>query len=188
MDSKCFVLYDKQSLDIVSVSPEPFEHVGDFHNYHTVLFEDIHPYVMSEDKRYSYSDYVDKIWALASVRSIASIEALNNYKRASGNGFIRDLDYRCFFFDCFSIGFKKSDKGVILNFDLLSIDLKKQKQFEMSVTDTNGLSTLYVTKFNDPTSLLKQFEFDIGIFRKEKEFNIPFYTEERISLWAVRNQ
>lgn len=188
MDSKCFVLYDKETLDIVSVSPEPYEDVACSHDFHEVLFEDIHSYVMSEDKRYDYFEYVDKIWALGTIRSIASIEALNNYKRATGNGFIRDLDYRCFFFDCFSMRFETIEKEVILRFNLSSLDIKKQKQYEMSVTKNNGLSTLYITKFNDPMSLIKTVTFDISKFRKETKLVIPFETTERISLWAVRNQ
>lgn len=188
MDPKCFVLYDKETLDIVSVSPEPFEDSADSHEVHEVLFKDIHPYVMSDNERYTYFDYVDKIWALGTIRSIATIEALNNYSRAQGTGFIRDLDYRCFFFDCFNIDFETNEKGIILKFDLLSVDQKKQKQFEMSVTDNNGLSTLYVTNYNRTTELLDKFVFDLSKFKKEKEITIPYNSKERISLWAVRNQ
>ena len=158
----CFVMYDIKTLEIRSLSPCPIEPLDARHKVHKVQFKDIEPFLKAVDssKKYildvsqEYAKFVHNLWHLGNTRSIAFVEMMSN-KVAPPNieSIVNDLNYRNYFFEHFCINVNQGTDFISFFLDLDNTRQAIKSRFDMSVTEENGLTELYITKFRDPTEL-----------------------------------
>ena len=98
---------------------------------------------------------------------------------------VRDLSYRSSFFDKFMIEFTYSDKLLLtFNFDKLSTQSKYY--FNTTVIPNVSECTVYVTKYKDPSALLKKYKIDIYKLKESKTLELDLDVTDKISVWASK--
>lgn len=189
----CFVMYDVKTLEIKTLSPILIESIDPECKVHKVHFKDIEPFFKREDStnRYlldvskEYAKLVHNLWTIGNTRTIAFAEMMANKKEMLDTGnTVYDLNYRNYFFDHFRIDVQQDQDSIRLVLDLKA-DEDINSRFCMSVTEDNGLTELYVTKFKDPTVLYFKHKININDFKTKKEIRIPEY-KHKVSVWAAR--
>jgi hypothetical protein len=191
----CFVMYDVKTLEIKTLSPIPIEAMDAEHKIHKIHFKDIEPFFKNEDtaNRYildiskEYAKLVHNLWSIGNTRTIAYAEMVANKKEfLDTRSIVNDLNYRNYFFEHFCIEVRQEQDSISLALDL-EADHDINSRFCMSVTEENGLTNLYVTKFKDPTVLYFKHRININDFKNNKEIRIPG-CDHKVSIWAARNK
>jgi len=189
METDCFVLYDTRDLSIVSISRNPFEDHALEHRSHKIKTKMLSNVMKASglDDEGDYLKFVDNLWKLGSARNIALAEILPVTERpAEEDGVVQDLNYRSVFFKHFKTIFIQEEDTISMTMDLSDTELRSQ--FFMSVTENNGPSTFYISKYGSPGKLLSSHKVNINDFKTKKEIIIPkIIKDERISIWAARN-
>jgi hypothetical protein len=195
-DYDFFIMYDTKTLAILAVAPHEFTDLMDGHKCHKIKTEDVIPFLDGDDSLSKYIVDVSKdyakltrnIWGMGTAREVAYAEISSSKERfLTTNTIVNDLNFRTLFFDYFQINFTQVVDSVILEFDIENIDTDIASRFSMSVTEDNGQSTLYVTKFRDPSALISIHKININAFKDNKNITVPITTNEKVSLWATRD-
>jgi hypothetical protein len=189
METDCFVLYDTRDLSIVSIARNPFEDHALEHRSHKIKTKMLANVMKASglDDEGDYLKFVSNLWKLGTARNIALAEILPVTERpAEEDGVVQDLNYRSVFFKHFKTTFTQEESTIRMTIDLTDPDLSSQ--FSMSVTENNGPSTFYISKYGSPGKLLSSHKVNINDFKNKKEITIPkIIKDERISIWAARN-
>lgn len=193
-DFDCFVMYDVKTLEIKTISPCLIEPMGPEYKVHKIKLKDVEPFLKNLDSSHKYildvsKEYarlVSNLWAMGNARTIAYAEMLSNKaKKADPENIVNDANYRSYFFEHFNIEVQQGENDIVLSFDLENCDQNINSRFCMSVTEDNGGTELYITKFRDPTVLYYKHTININDFKTNKEIRIPGY-KNKVSVWASR--
>ena len=189
METDCFVLYNIQDLSIVSIARNPFEDCSPEHKSHKIKTKMLANVMKASglDDEGDYLKFVSNLWKLGTARNIALAEILPVTERPNEeDGVVQDLNYRSVFFKHFKTKFTQEESTIRMTMDLSDLDLNSQ--FSMSVTENNGPSTFYISKYGSPGKLLSSHKVNINDFKNKKEITITkIIKDERISIWAARN-
>lgn len=194
MDYDIFVMYDANTLGIISIGPCEFTGLMEGHRSYkiknTIPFL---KYKISGNNQIiniskEHSTVIQNLWRMSSARELAYTEIVfSNKRHLNSNNKIGDLDFKTLFFDYFGIEFTQNSDSVTLELDLEKIDPDVIEQFLMSVNEQNGLSTLYVTRYRDPTALISTHKINLNEFKTSTTITVPITTNEKVSLWATRD-
>lgn len=177
-----YVLYDATTLTPYSVSGSPFDLVPegsstckvyepdgeDFHTGKKIMRDFI---VQINSDGYAVFKYTHL--HIVSIRSIVNSDV------------IQDLNYKIIFFNYLNIKYQQSNNAITLFFDLDKIAEEYRDNFNLTVTN-GGACILYITRYQDPTALIKTDKIDLLELSKLKTFTILLDYDEKISVWATK--
>lgn len=188
-------MYDTKTLEIKSISPVCIESLNPEHKVHKIKFKDVknilevedHPSNYLVDVSKEYAKLVHNLWSLGDVRSIAYSEMLANKSEIlSTDNIVNDLNFRNYFFEYFRIAVEQAEDFIELKFNIAEVGTDIESRFNMSITEDNGKTTLYVTKFRDPTCLLFTHEINVNDFKHTSTIKIPG-SKEKVTVWAAKH-
>lgn len=179
-----YALYNKETLDLISISGSEFTEVPNEASICKVYEKDgvafntglrMHnEYIVVVDEN-SYAKFKYKYTHEVTSRPIVR------------DNVVQDLDYQMIFFDYLGIKFSQldDDEGILLEFDIDQLDQIYQENFKNSISQ-GTLVDFYITKYQDISALLETYEVDLNRLSQTKTGILPFITKEKISIWAAR--
>jgi N-acetylmuramoyl-L-alanine amidase CwlA len=181
MDTDFYLLYDVDTFEIYSIGGSPHNDIP-HKKCEARIQESTALEFISGPLR--LHEYFVSITNTGYAEPIPKLSTTIN-KSARANNVVRDLNYRTVFIDQLNIEFEHSDKLTLL-FDSSRLSTQSKYYFKTTISAGYGDSIIYVTKYNDPTALLKKYKIDIYQLSIDKTLELELDTLEKISVWGSK--